>query len=131
LQEFRAGGIEGVETLMQDSFELLKVDCVDANTRFPVDLEHDYKPPEPGVADLSPSLQLLSIPIQLRRPFPRMLEGVAQLGKEPRVPEPEVVDVSLASIQVLQDPGVDVSHIIALDEIHEFLGDGIELFHER
>jgi hypothetical protein len=60
-----------------------------------------------------------------------MLEGLAQLGKEPRVPEPEVVDVSLASMQVLQDPGVDVSHIIALDEIREFLGEGIELFHER
>jgi hypothetical protein len=131
MQEFRAGGIEGVETLMQDSFELLKVHCGDASTRFPADLEHGYKPPEPGVADLSPSLPLLSIPIQLRRPFPRMLVGVAQLGKEPRVPEPEVVDVSLASIQVLQDPGVDVSHIIALDEIREFLGEGIELFHER
>jgi len=60
-----------------------------------------------------------------------MLQGVAQLGKEPRVPEPEVVQVSLASIQALPDPGEDLSRIVAMDEIREFLGKGIELFHER
>jgi hypothetical protein len=60
-----------------------------------------------------------------------MLQGVAQLGKEPRVPEPEVVQVSLASIQALPDLGEDLSRIVAMDEIREFLGKGIELFHER
>jgi hypothetical protein len=60
-----------------------------------------------------------------------LLQGVAQLGKEPRVPEPEVVQVSLASIQALPDPGEDLSRIVALDEIREFLGKGIELFQER
>src|SRR5215208_651335 len=48
-----------------------------------------------------------------------------------RVPEPEVVQVSLASIQVLPDPGEDLSRIVALDEIREFLGEWVELFHER
>jgi hypothetical protein len=56
-----------------------------------------------------------------------MLQGVAQLGKEPRVPEPQVVQVSLASIQALPDPEEDLSRIVALDEIREFLGKGIEL----
>jgi hypothetical protein len=60
-----------------------------------------------------------------------LLQSVAQLGKEPRVPEPEVVQVSLASIQPLPDPGEDLARIVALDEIREFLGKGIELFHER
>jgi hypothetical protein len=59
-----------------------------------------------------------------------LLQSVAQLGKEPRIPEPEVVQVSLASIQALPDPREDLSRIVALDEIREFLGKGIELFHE-
>ena len=60
-----------------------------------------------------------------------LLQSVAQLGKEPRVPEPEVVQVSLASIQALPDPGEDLSRIVALDEIRELLGERVELFHER
>jgi hypothetical protein len=60
-----------------------------------------------------------------------LLQGVAQLGKEPRIPEPEVVQVSLASIQALSDPGEDLSRIVALDEIRELLGERVELFHER
>jgi hypothetical protein len=60
-----------------------------------------------------------------------LLQGVAQLGKEPRIPEPEVVQVSLASIQALPDPGEDLSRIVALDEIRELLGERVELFHER
>ena len=60
-----------------------------------------------------------------------LLQSVAQLGKEPRIPEPEVVQLSLASIQTLADPREDLSRIVALDEIREFLGKGIELFHER
>jgi hypothetical protein len=60
-----------------------------------------------------------------------LLQGVAQLGKEPRVSEPEGVQVSLASIQALPDPGEDLSRIAALDEIREVRGKGIELFHER
>jgi hypothetical protein len=60
-----------------------------------------------------------------------MLQGVLHRGKEPRVTGSEVVDVSLAGMHVLQDPGVDLSRIVALDEIREFLREGIELFHER
>jgi hypothetical protein len=60
-----------------------------------------------------------------------ILQGVAQLGNEPGVPEPEVVQVSLTSIQALPDPGKDLCRIVTLDEIREFLGQGIELFHER
>jgi hypothetical protein len=59
-----------------------------------------------------------------------LLQSVAQLGKEPRIPEPEVVQVSLASIQAPPDPREDLSRIVALDEIREFLGKGIELFQE-
>ena len=76
-----------------------------------------YKPLEPGVADLSASLPLLLISIQLRRPFHMMLQGVAQLGKEPRVPEPELVQVSLPSVQSQVDAGEDLCRIVALDEI--------------
>ena len=60
-----------------------------------------------------------------------MLQGVAQLGKEPRVPEPELVQVSLPSVQSQVDAGEDLCRIVALDEIREFLGKGIELFQER
>ena len=59
-----------------------------------------------------------------------LLQSVAQLGKEPRIPEPEVVQVSLASIQALPDPREDLSRIVALDDIREFLWKGIELFQE-
>jgi hypothetical protein len=37
------------------------------------------------------------------------------------VPEPEVVQVSLAGTEALPDPGEDLSRIVALDEISEFL----------